>query len=209
MGKKHQEGSAHVVAIVCLVLALIVALGWIFYQNFANKETITNDATVSVADKPKTEDKSEVPQLPQDVTYTTKSNERGLAIDSKTAIEARTDLSESLKAFLVKTLTDYTDDVKKGFEGCDDPKGITVGFNLSRVYKQKYATGDLGAGNSCGGGGAVFLWADVDGGWREIGATHSQEFECEDLEKYKIPSEIAGSKCIASDGSGTRVYSQD
>ena len=39
MRKIEQNGSVHVVVVVTLVLALLVALGSIFWQNFLNKET--------------------------------------------------------------------------------------------------------------------------------------------------------------------------
>lgn len=45
----RQKGSAHVVAIVVLVIALVVALGWVFYQNYLlqdDAKTDTDDSTV-------------------------------------------------------------------------------------------------------------------------------------------------------------------
>jgi len=44
--KKHyrEQGSAHAVIVVCLVLALLTALGWIFYQNFAYKESVKKES---------------------------------------------------------------------------------------------------------------------------------------------------------------------
>ena len=45
---KKQTGSAHIVAIVCLVLALVTALGWVFYQNYLldKDESIIDSANV-------------------------------------------------------------------------------------------------------------------------------------------------------------------
>lgn len=40
---KPQRGSAHVLVVVILVLVLITALGWIFWQNFIHKETTQTD----------------------------------------------------------------------------------------------------------------------------------------------------------------------
>lgn len=42
---KSQNGSAHVVIIVCLVLALTGALGWIFWQNFISKDEASKNIT--------------------------------------------------------------------------------------------------------------------------------------------------------------------
>lgn len=49
--KKQQQGSAHAVVIVCLVAALLFALGWIFYQNFILKQDNKEpDETISKVD---------------------------------------------------------------------------------------------------------------------------------------------------------------
>lgn len=47
----NQQGSAHVVVVICLVLALVAALGWIFYQNFIYKEPVKKDTDLVVVDK--------------------------------------------------------------------------------------------------------------------------------------------------------------
>lgn len=46
-----QQGSAHVVIVICLVLGLVTALGWIFYQNFIHKETPQKDTELVVVNK--------------------------------------------------------------------------------------------------------------------------------------------------------------
>lgn len=46
-----QRGSAHVVIIICLVIALITALGWIFWQNFVHKEATKKDTELVVVKK--------------------------------------------------------------------------------------------------------------------------------------------------------------
>lgn len=57
--KKHspQQGSAHVIVTICLVLGLITALGWIFYQNFILKEPVQKDTELVVVDKSKDDQK--------------------------------------------------------------------------------------------------------------------------------------------------------
>jgi len=54
MKNTRQSGSAHIIIIIFLVLALVAALGWIFWQNFVSKDeeskNITNYAEC-VADK--------------------------------------------------------------------------------------------------------------------------------------------------------------
>lgn len=36
--RRMQQGSAHAVVVICLVLVLLAALGWIFWQNFVGKD---------------------------------------------------------------------------------------------------------------------------------------------------------------------------
>ncbi|HEY1085729.1 MAG TPA: hypothetical protein VGE34_03330 [Candidatus Saccharimonadales bacterium] len=44
---KKQSGSAHVVIIIVLVLALLTSLGWIFWQNFIYKEPVVTKTDTS------------------------------------------------------------------------------------------------------------------------------------------------------------------
>jgi len=208
-GKHAQQGSAHIVTIICLVAALVFALGWIFWQNFMYKTPTVTNADVTKVDTSKDDSTQDVSALPQDIDYTTiknPDNTKGLILKSAADIQARTDLSDSLKVFLVTTLDEYTDKIKNA-EGCKDSGNVEVSFGLNRVYKQKYVTGGLGGSSDCGAGGAAYLWADVDGGWRQVSGTQNVGFSCGDLEKYSIPSAIAGDTCIRP-GVGDEAYSQ-
>jgi capsular polysaccharide biosynthesis protein len=49
MKKNLNQGSAHVVAIICLVAALLCALGVVFYQNFVLKQQSEQKTQVSVS----------------------------------------------------------------------------------------------------------------------------------------------------------------
>ncbi|HCR55470.1 TPA: hypothetical protein DIV49_00705 [Candidatus Saccharibacteria bacterium] len=53
MIRKNETGSAHAVVIIVLVLALITALGWIFWQNFIMKKVDTTKTELVVVDKNK------------------------------------------------------------------------------------------------------------------------------------------------------------
>ena len=46
-----QKGSAHVVIIVILIIALIGVLGFVFWQNFIKKDDVTKPATTAVSDE--------------------------------------------------------------------------------------------------------------------------------------------------------------
>lgn len=49
--KTKQAGDAHALVIVGLVLALVTALGWIFWQNFIHKEPIKRDTDLVIMNK--------------------------------------------------------------------------------------------------------------------------------------------------------------
>lgn len=61
MKRNLEKGSALVVVTACLVIALLFALGWIFWQNFVHKDETKTTADTSVVDKqttvPKTTEK--------------------------------------------------------------------------------------------------------------------------------------------------------
>lgn len=57
----NQKGSAHVVVTVCLTLALVTALGWIFYQNFIYKDQARKETDLLVVEKD-TKEEEDVPE---------------------------------------------------------------------------------------------------------------------------------------------------
>jgi flagellar basal body-associated protein FliL len=44
----HQRGSAHIIVIMILIIALFAALGVVFYQNFIVKKTDTSQSSQPV-----------------------------------------------------------------------------------------------------------------------------------------------------------------
>lgn len=73
----HQQGSAHVVIVICLVLALLTALGWIFWQNFIHKEPVQKETEVVTVDK-----NQDTPSDTLSDTATTEEAYRGLRASS-------------------------------------------------------------------------------------------------------------------------------
>lgn len=61
VNKTSQKGSAHVIIVVILVVALLGALGFVFWQNFIQKDTETKPVTQSNTHK----------DVPKQVTYKT------------------------------------------------------------------------------------------------------------------------------------------
>lgn len=76
--------------------------------------------------------------------------------------------------------------------------GITVEF----LRTDGYAVGGV---NDCGGYAA--LWAVVDGQWKEIAGTQ-EAWECQVLERYEVPSDVAGDTCYDYDAQKERHYEQ-
>ncbi|HEY1085434.1 MAG TPA: hypothetical protein VGE34_01770 [Candidatus Saccharimonadales bacterium] len=68
MTKHSQQGSAHVVAIICLVLALVTALGWVFYQNFIYREPTKTDTELLTVEKKDNKKQVEETTEPKDAT---------------------------------------------------------------------------------------------------------------------------------------------
>ncbi len=62
IGRSH-KGEAHTIIIIVLVVALIAALGWIFWQNFIQKQDTANDTdnTTKVEETPKTDTPDNTP----------------------------------------------------------------------------------------------------------------------------------------------------
>ena len=74
--------------------------------------------------------------------------------------------------------------------------GITVEF----LRTDGYAVGGV---NECGGYRA--LWAVVDGSWKEVAASQEM-WDCAVLERYTVPSEVAGTRCYDYDAQKERDY---
>lgn len=72
--------------------------------------------------------------------------------------------------------------------------------SVSKVDPAGYA---LGYVFDCDDGGAVHMWAKVDGRWRRIFDGQSIP-PCDDMKKYSVPKSIAGTKC--DDGSKAVEY---
>lgn len=59
--RQAERGEAHSVIIICLVVALVVALGWIFWQNFSNeKSEVTDKQDTSTAARSAEDDAAEL-----------------------------------------------------------------------------------------------------------------------------------------------------
>jgi len=59
----RKQSSAHLVIVVCLVLVLLTALGWIFYQNFVYKDSAKQDSELTVTSEEDEEADADMEEL--------------------------------------------------------------------------------------------------------------------------------------------------
>jgi hypothetical protein len=98
----------------------------------------------------------------------------------------------AFKRFIGRTAERLAD----GSTCTDGYVGVTVEF----LRTDGYAVGGV---NECGGYRA--LWAVVDGSWREVAASQEM-WDCAVLDRYSVPSEIAGTHCYDYDAQEERDY---
>ncbi len=143
---KKQSGSAHVIIVIVLVIALLGSLGFIFWQNFVNKTT--NSDTIKTGDTSATNKttKSEETKSDSNLGYVV-VKEWGIKIKSKLAseIEYKLDTKQALK--VVDRTPQSTDELyehitftKKGGYGdldCPDTQG---GFYREKIASAKISS---------------------------------------------------------------------
>lgn len=101
---------------------------------------------------------------------------------------------EDFKQFVAGAVSEVAKD--GGAKGKCEPPFVSV----SKVDPAGYA---LGYVFDCDDGGAVHMWAKVEGLWRRIFDGQSIP-PCDDMKKYSVPTSIAGTKC--DDGSKAADY---
>lgn len=182
-----QAGSAHIVIIVVLVVALVATLGFVFWQNFIQKKDDSAKTSTQTSQNKVT--------LPDMIEYPTT-----VLVKSAAETTQLTNAPASFKDFVGKTIQADNTEISAENSNCVRVIGV------DKIYKQTYALGSIGAEGDCVGGAAI-LWGIVDGSWMKISGTQDTGFPCQDLEKYKVPSAIAGMTCLDGTENG-RAYSQ-
>lgn len=189
-----QKGSARVIIIIALIVLLIGALGYIFWKNNINKDEAVKSPGGSSASEPS----KSAAKLPDMIIYDPTVN-----VMKKDDVSGLKDAPDDFKQFIVSLLGKDGENTNAEAES----NCFSI-ITVHKIYKQKYATGGVTAGGDCAGGAAV-LWGIVDGSWKDIAGTQNIGFPCEDLERYKVPSEIAGSSCYdPKSPGGSRNYTQ-
>lgn len=181
----QQKGSAHVVLVIVLVLALLTALGWIFWQNFIYKEPVRKDTDLVVVEE-------------NDATKPTEQTEAVLAPLTKQAIESALPvgcslgISDGSNSFDVTKLTMVTND-----SPAQGPLDYKQYGRINNARTWIYVAG------GCGSNAGAFVMKSLDGKWKEV-AYHVGDawFVCDKVDGLGIPKEIVG---LCLDGSKERA----
>jgi hypothetical protein len=186
--RSNQSGSAHLIIITIISLVILGGLGFIFWQKFTAQPQVIQVTPAQVSTTP-----SSLIDYGKD----------GVAINAKSP----TDINK-----LKGAPTDFVAFIKHDVyevNRSDAPADCSYSDTVTKIDKQTFATGFSGG---CGMGSNV-IWAKVSGKWMNVAGTQVENFTCSDLEKYAVPSVIAGTTCniTAADGSisGTKSYSQN
>ena len=185
------------VVIVCLVVALIGALGWIFWQNFM--ETKDDTSKYDSAAEVKTDDeKSETPS--QGLVYhdfrANKKDTTGAKVEGASDVAKLSDIGSKLKDY-------FSTNVGKSVE--------TMDGKTAQVYIVDRLYGNYAAGTQMSTG-AYLIWGPKDGNGEitNVAGAQNTAFGCDELKAAKVPSQLVDGKCLAADGSGTvEDYSQN
>ncbi len=183
--KHQQQGSAHAVVVIVLVLALITALGWIFYQNFVYKAPTKKDTELVVIDKSKKQDTNTAKQYHD--FRTDKKDTTGVVVASASDVDKLTDAGSALKAYFKANAGMVMD-------------GMTMKYTVDRL-EGDYA---VGVDNMTS---AYLIWGPKDGtgAIANVAGTQNEGFSCTNLEAAKVPYELVDGKCIA-EGKGVVDY---
>ena len=188
-----QHGSTEAVVIAVLVVALVGALGWIFWQNFVDKYDAPPAGT-QVANKDKdTVKKDDAKSALRYVDFRVDGKDvTGLILAAPEDVAKLDGASQKLKDFFVA-------DMRKSFPVYDFTTGESATqetklFTVDRVY------GDYAVG-SYDGSAAYMAWGpkNATGGIESVAGTQDQGFRCDELRTAKVPAELVDGRCLAPD----------
>lgn len=195
----RQQGPATAIVITLLTVALVGAMGWIFWQNFVAKDdtrqsTVQESNDTAKVEKTEDTDSEEVAEVAQlkYVDLLTNGDTTGVAISSATEAAALEGASQKLKNF-------FASDAGSEILAMGSSKEAKK-YTVERVY------GDYAAG-SYNGSGAYLIWgpADESGEITVVSSTQSMGFNCGKLRAAKVPAEMVDGKCFDIDVNGSEL----
>ncbi len=129
--RSYHKGSAHVVVIIILVVALVGALGFVFYQNFIEKkEAVKADTTSTDADKTKNTPDRTTPSTDQPAPKVyTKSEADVLVADTYAKYIQSRQAGTSVQGALEGIKSNFTETAYTAIAGSTDVEGLTCAGN--------------------------------------------------------------------------------
>lgn len=174
INSRKQNGSIHLVIIIILVVALLGALGVIFYQNFINKDTTTQDFMVGTQS---VEDDSDSPIE----TYTF---DNAVTDINKTLLEKGCGGSGMSSAIATDTFKEVDDSTQYTYQ-----RGVSkINAGLSYAFVQY----------GCGSQGSVALLKKTNDEWILVSEDARMYPMCDSIRGQGFPSSIID-KCYIDD----------
>ncbi len=184
--KSQQIGFAHAFLIIGLIVALVGALGFIFWQNFIHKEPVVTKTEVVKTDS------------------NNKANDESQKTEVSKAPLTKAALVEALPNGCSLGISDGSND----FDVNKLTKVIKSGPSLGPIeYKQHGRINEnqtwVYVAGGCGSNAGAFALKDDAGTWKLV-AYHTGDawFGCEKVDGLDIPKEVVG---LCLDGSSERA----
>lgn len=192
----YQRGDALAVLVVVLAVALIGALGFIFWQNFMSQD----DGEPGVSSTVQSDDADK--KIAEYRDLRTDGDTTGTEIAAAADIDKLGVIGEKLRAFL-EVEAGKTVDVSPA--DAENTQAVQV-FTIDRVYGD-YATGVVSGAN------AYLIWGPKDGSGpiEVVAGSQNLGFSCDELTKAKVPAKLVDFKCYSFNGEDNDpvTYKQD
>ncbi|MGZ6754503.1 MAG: hypothetical protein ACXVEJ_13675 [Nocardioides sp.] len=118
----------------------------------------------------------------------------GVEVQKRSDVARLRGAPDDFKAFIA--------DTAEGLAAKDDCSDGYVGVTVQTLRTDGFAVGGV---NDCGG--YLALWTVVDGRWKEVAGTQ-EEWDCQVLKRYAVPSDVAGERCYDYDHQQELDYQQ-
>lgn len=186
MPLRHPRAHLPIRTSLCTATLLAVAACGSGGADPASPSPATSAAASGTATEP-----SETAPEPRLIAYAA-GGSPGVEVRSTADAENLRGAPEAFRHFIGRTAQQVAD-----ASDCSDGY---VGVTVATLRTDGYAVGGV---NDCGGYAA--LWATVDGRWQEVAGTQ-EAWDCAVLERYAVPSDVAGTTCYDDDAQEERAY---
>ncbi len=188
----RQQGSVLAVVTICLGLALVTALGWIFWQNFIFKEAKQKDTEIIAIkkhDKASESTPSQTTPAPVSFSAADLSNLKTLASSQQCGLDAQ----EYTRVKVLSTGQSVDNAQIVGSDGTKQAIG-QAGVTPYQGAVDEHNTWAFMSGG-CGSQATGFLFRhDTDGTWKLIAKAGNTMFACSSVDNKGVPASFMA-KC--------------